>query len=57
MELRLYRAAVFAMYQISLVAGIFLLPVALVVRKLGVSLPVHRLFLRLESAYDRATPE
>lgn len=54
MESRLYRAAVFALYQCSLLAGIFMLPIALIVRKAGLDLPVHRLVVRLGRAYERA---
>ncbi len=54
MEFRLYRAAVFALYQFSLVLGIALMPFALVARRAGVPLPVHRVVARLGSAYDHA---
>jgi len=39
MESRLYQLGVFALYQLSLLLGIFLLPVALAAQKLGV--PPH----------------
>ena len=55
MESRLYRAVVFALYQLSLVAGIVLMPFALVAKKLGLPLPVHRVVTRLGDAYDRDT--
>jgi hypothetical protein len=51
---RLYTATVFVLYQLSLLLGILLLPVAMVARKAGVELPVHRLIDRLGAAYDRA---
>ena len=54
MESRPYRALVFALYQLSLIAGIALMPVALVARQAGVSLPIHRLVSRLGTAYERA---
>jgi hypothetical protein len=54
MEARLYRAFVFALYQLSLVLGIALMPFALAARRVGVPVPVHRVVTRLGSAYDRA---
>ena len=53
MTARLYRAAVFALYQISILAGIALLPVALAAKQAGISIPVGRLVDRLDSAYER----
>ena len=53
----LYRAAVLALYQISILLGIALLPVALAAHRAGVSLPVDRLLGRLDSAYERAAAE
>jgi hypothetical protein len=46
------RATVFVLYQLSLLAGIVLLPVALLMRRVGVSLPIHRVVDRLETAYE-----
>jgi hypothetical protein len=48
------RALVFVLYQLSLLAGIVLLPVALAMRQVGVTLPVHRVVGRLESTYEHA---
>ena len=48
-----YRAAVFALYQFSIVLGIALLPVALAANRAGVRLPVGRLTDRLGSTYRR----
>lgn len=50
---RLTRPILFAGYQLSLVAGIVLLPLALAVGRLGVTLPIHRLVQSLSRAYDR----
>jgi len=47
------RLTVFALYQLTVVVGILLLPVALVARRLGINLPVGDLIDRLDSAYDR----
>lgn len=52
MRTRLQRTLVFVLYQISLLAGITLLPVALLVRQVGLTLPVHRVVDRLESTYE-----
>lgn len=53
MRSRLQRATVFVLYQLSLLAGILLLPVALLVRRVGLTLPVHRVVDRVGSAYER----
>lgn len=47
------RAVLFALYQLSILAGILLLPVALATRRLGLTLPAHRFVERLEAAYER----
>lgn len=54
---RLYRTLLFALYQSSVVLGIVLLPVAVAMRRVGLSLPVHRLIAFTERIYgtDRAT--
>jgi hypothetical protein len=54
MASRPYTAALFVLYQLSLLAGILLFPLAVLTRRLGVELPVHRVVSRLGSAYDRA---
>jgi len=52
MATRLYRGAVFALYQLSLVLAITLLPVALVARRAGITLPIHRAVERLGDEYE-----
>ena len=47
------RFTVFALYQLTVLLGILMLPVALVARRLGVNLPMGELIDRLDSAYDR----
>ncbi|WP_435332785.1 hypothetical protein [Haloarchaeobius sp. TZWWS8] len=49
------RAALFALYQLSIALGIVLMPLALAMRRLGVSLPVGRLVESTAGAYERAT--
>jgi len=56
MENRLYRSALFTTYQLTLLLGIALLPVALVARQFGVTLPIHRIVTRLADAYEDASP-
>lgn len=56
MDSRLYQLGVFALYQLTLLFGIFMLPVALVAQRLGVPFPLHRVVMRLDEAYERATP-
>jgi hypothetical protein len=53
---RLYHATVFALYQIALMAGIALMPLALVTQRFGVRLPVDRAVLGLKERYERAQP-
>lgn len=49
---RLYRATLLAMYQMSLLVGIMMMPFALITRKLGIRLPVDRAILGLKQAYE-----
>ncbi len=50
----LYRASVFALYQLSLVVGIALLPLALGLDRIGLRIPIGRVVDRLGDAYERA---
>ena len=50
---RLYRATLFAMYQLMLFVGIALLPVALLTQRFGLRLPLDRAILGLKEAYER----
>ncbi|WP_435358387.1 hypothetical protein [Haloarchaeobius sp. DFWS5] len=47
------RAALFAAYQLSIALGIVLMPLALAMRRFGVSLPVGELVERTGGAYER----
>lgn len=51
---RAYRVTLFALYQLTLLVGILLMPLALMTSRLGVRLPVDRAVLRLKRAYERA---
>lgn len=51
---RLYRATLFALYQLTLLAGIALLPVALVTKRFGVKPPIERAVVGLKESYEQA---
>lgn len=53
---RTYRAMLLALYQLTLLAGIALMPVALMTERLGFRLPIHRVVRRLGDAYEQQTP-
>lgn len=46
------RTLLFVAYQLTLLAGILAMPIALVLRQAGVTLPVHRLVQSLGRAYE-----
>jgi hypothetical protein len=50
----LYRAGAFAVYQITLVVGIALMPLALLARRLGVTIPLGDLVAAAVRTYERA---
>lgn len=54
MKVTVHRVALFALYQASVALGILLLPVALVLARAGVALPVHRVVDSLGEAYEAA---
>lgn len=47
----LQRATLFALYQMTVMAGILLLPVAVLARRAGIPIPLHRVMGALERAY------
>jgi hypothetical protein len=49
-----YRAGLLAAYQFAVFVGILLMPVALVARRMGVTLPIGRLVETLDTAYSEA---
>jgi hypothetical protein len=53
---RIRNATLFALYQTSIAAGIVLLPVAVVLGRLGLTLPVHRLVESLGDALEAPGP-
>ncbi len=52
---RAYRATLLVLYQLTLFAGILLMPLALITRWFGLRLPVDRAVLGLKEAYERAS--
>lgn len=52
---RIYRATLLALYQFTLIAGIALLPLAMVTERLGLRLPIHHAVRRLGNAYEQQT--
>lgn len=56
METRPLQFGVFALYQLSVLLGIVLLPIALVAQRMGIRIPLHRVLHRLDEAYEHATP-
>ena len=50
----LYRGTLFALYQTLVVAGIVLMPVALLARRAGISLPLADALENVRDAYENA---
>ena len=50
---RAYRATLLALYQLTLLVGIALMPLALVTQRFGLRLPLDRAVLSLKEAYER----
>jgi hypothetical protein len=53
---RPYRTTLLVMYQLSLIAGIALLPVALLTERFGVRLPMDQAIMGLKESYERRKP-
>ena len=54
MKSRVYRSTLFAAYQLCIILGILMLPVALLTRQFGITVPIHQLLVRVEAAYENA---
>lgn len=50
---RLRRIALLALYQLTLIAGIALLPLALLTERLGLRLPIDRAVTSVKRSYER----
>ena len=50
---RLQRLALLTLYQLTLIAGIALLPVALVTERLGLRLPIDRAVTSVKQSYEQ----
>jgi len=53
----LQRTTTFALYQLTLALGIALMPVALLVRRVGITLPLDQLIRTTSEAYEAASAE
>lgn len=51
---RIYRATLLALYQMTLIVGILMMPLALATQKVGVRLPIDKAVLGLKEAYEHA---
>ncbi len=49
---RLYHLTLFALYQTTVAVGLLMLPLALAMKRIGFTLPLHRLIGRMERAYE-----
>ncbi|MFB6299833.1 MAG: hypothetical protein ABEH65_06180 [Halobacteriales archaeon] len=56
MKVQFVRAVLFVLYQLSVIIGIVMMPIALLARQSGVVLPIHRIVGRLEAAYEQLEP-
>lgn len=54
---RVYRATLFALYQLCIVIGIAAMPLAMAARQAGVTLPIHRVLANVEAAYEASRPQ
>ncbi|MFC4437368.1 MULTISPECIES: hypothetical protein [Natrialbaceae] len=57
MKSRVHRATLFALYQLCIVVGIIAMPVAMATRRVGFTLPLHRLIENVGEAYEAAQHE
>ncbi|ADJ15749.1 hypothetical protein [Halalkalicoccus jeotgali] len=53
---RLSNVALFALYQTTVALGLCLLPLAVAMRRVGLTLPVHRLLAAAERSYQKRSP-
>lgn len=56
MTSRVYRATLFALYQLCIMVGIVAMPLAIAARQAGLTLPIHRVLADVEEAYETAQP-
>ncbi|AGB37302.1 hypothetical protein [Natronococcus occultus] len=57
MKTRVHHATLFALYQLSIVVGILMMPLAMATRQAGYTLPIHRLIETVGEAYDDVNQE
>ncbi|SDK24708.1 hypothetical protein [Natronorubrum texcoconense] len=53
---RVFRATLFALYQLCIVIGIAAMPLAMAARQAGVTIPVHRMLETVEAVYETTQP-
>lgn len=53
---RIRTAILFALYQTSIAAGIVLLPLAVALERIGLTLPLHRVLRSIDEALESASP-
>jgi hypothetical protein len=52
---RVYRTTLLVVYQLTLLAGIVLLPFAVAARRVGLRVPVHRAVERVGERYEQVS--
>lgn len=52
MKTRLETLGLFVAYQLSLLTGLLLLPIAILARHVGITIPIHRLIDPVHDAYQ-----
>ncbi|GAB3026672.1 hypothetical protein [Natronobiforma cellulositropha] len=54
MKSRVYCASLFALYQLTIALGIFVMPLAIAAHQVGYTLPIHRLLTNVGERYENA---
>ena len=57
MKFRVHRATLFALYQLCIMVGIIAMPIAMATRRIGFTLPLHRLIENVGDAYEATQHE
>jgi hypothetical protein len=50
---KLYRTSLLALYQLTVALGILLVPLAMLARRAGLRLPIHRIVETAHRAYEK----
>jgi hypothetical protein len=51
---KLYRMSLLALYQLTVALGILVMPLAMLARRAGLRLPIHRIVEAADRAYENA---